>query len=142
MASKVDDLKNDFLTCPLCLQLYKNPKLLLCQHTFCLKCLEEYARHNYFPRGKCVCPYCKQTVPVPEDGDLSNLPNNFLVVGLLQFASGPTSSSSNEDSDLTKSLPSHSPGNQCPLCEVRVNLHSTGNRINYTIIRPIRLLST
>ena len=117
MAAKVDALKDDFLTCPLCLQLYREPKVLFCQHTFCLPCLQEYIDHNLgvFLRWQCVCPLCKKSTAVP-DGDARLLQSNFLVVGLLNFLEG---NSNDNAHSAESSLPSEPPGDECPLCEVR-----------------------
>lgn len=35
-AAKIDDL----LQCPICLEIYFDPKVLDCQHTFCANCLK------------------------------------------------------------------------------------------------------
>jgi len=35
-ASKIDDL----LQCPICLEIFYDPKVLDCQHTFCANCLK------------------------------------------------------------------------------------------------------
>lgn len=35
-ASKIDDL----LQCPICLEIFHDPKVLDCQHTFCTNCLK------------------------------------------------------------------------------------------------------
>ncbi len=37
-ASKIDDL----LQCPVCLEIFYDPKVLDCQHTFCANCLKVY----------------------------------------------------------------------------------------------------
>ena len=114
MAARVEALKDDFLTCPLCLQLFTEPKVLSCQHTFCLVCLKRYLEHNSFPFSQCVCPICKASASVP-DGDVTRLQNNFLVTGLLQFVKGE---SSGNTQNADQRLPTQPPGADCPLCEV------------------------
>ncbi|KAK6186258.1 hypothetical protein SNE40_008328 [Patella caerulea] len=58
---------SDKLICSICLNDFKQPKLIDCQHTFCFTCLEDYIKRvstcNRFP-----CPLCRQFVKVPEGG--------------------------------------------------------------------------
>ncbi|XP_050395456.1 E3 ubiquitin-protein ligase TRIM56-like [Patella vulgata] len=62
MAERIDKI-----ICSICLNDFKQPKLIDCQHFFCLTCLEDYisktSTNNRFP-----CPLCRQYVKVPEDG--------------------------------------------------------------------------
>ncbi|KAE9551605.1 hypothetical protein FO519_005179 [Halicephalobus sp. NKZ332] len=53
------------LTCAICLDRYKQPKLLPCHHSFCLPCLESYADsvHRNFK-----CPECRAEHQIPYDG--------------------------------------------------------------------------
>ncbi|GFS21828.1 tripartite motif-containing protein 2 [Elysia marginata] len=79
----LEELSNQFLICPLCLEQYKSPKVLPCQHTFCLECIRAYIA----ARGlDCTlpCPLCKEMARIP-DNDPSKLKNNFMIVSLLQF---------------------------------------------------------
>ncbi len=47
------------LTCPVCLDLYRDPHLLPCGHNFCLPCLRRLkSRANH---GRLRCPECRQT---------------------------------------------------------------------------------
>ena len=43
------------LTCPVCLEIYKDPVILPCHHTLCKRCLDCLKKaNNYF-----MCPCCK-----------------------------------------------------------------------------------
>ncbi|RUS92077.1 hypothetical protein EGW08_000101 [Elysia chlorotica] len=79
----LQELSNQFLICPLCLEQFKSPKVLPCQHTFCLECIRSYvvARglDNTIP-----CPLCKEIANIPNN-DVSKFKNNFMIVSLLQF---------------------------------------------------------
>ncbi|XP_005093208.1 tripartite motif-containing protein 2 [Aplysia californica] len=80
---KSEKLADEFLQCPLCFEQFISPKVLPCQHTFCLACLRGYvvarAFYNSLP-----CPLCKEVAEIPGN-DVGNLKNNFMVVNLLQF---------------------------------------------------------
>ena len=58
------------LTCPVCLDLYTNPKTLPCLHSFCQKCLERLSQERE-ARGDTYylsCPTCRQRTKVPREG--------------------------------------------------------------------------
>lgn len=47
------------LTCPVCLDLYRDPHLLPCGHNFCLTCLRRLKRQS--ERGRFRCPECRDS---------------------------------------------------------------------------------
>ncbi len=47
------------LTCPVCLDLYRDPHLLPCGHNFCLPCLRRLKSRS--DHGRLRCPECRQT---------------------------------------------------------------------------------
>ena len=63
------------LKCAVCLELYTDPRVLPCLHSFCLHCLEPLVKNNTLS-----CPQCRSKHSVPKDGvsmypvDLSLLP--------------------------------------------------------------------
>lgn len=70
------------LTCPVCLDRYKQPKLLPCQHTFCLHpCLT-----NLYDRTsrKVKCPECRSLHNVPMNG-VDSFPNNITIQRFLDL---------------------------------------------------------
>ncbi|GFN73774.1 tripartite motif-containing protein 3 [Plakobranchus ocellatus] len=79
----LQELSNQFLICPLCLEQYKSPKVLPCQHTFCLSCIRAYVSARGLD-STIPCPLCKELIRIP-DNDVSNFKNNFMIVSLLQF---------------------------------------------------------
>ena len=54
-------------TCSVCLELFSEPKVLPCCHTFCLKCLEKTARSGQ-KKGEIACPQCRKTHAIPAGG--------------------------------------------------------------------------
>ena len=62
------------LTCSICLGYFKQPKLLLCQHTFCLSpCLVKFIEGKI---GKIKCPECRVEHRIPQLG-VEYFPNNM-----------------------------------------------------------------
>ena len=79
MAKKtVDPLQKleEQLTCPVCLELYKKPKILPCHHAFCQGCVgpcpRELREGKYFLK----CPTCSKPVQL-HDGGVPALPPAF-----------------------------------------------------------------
>ncbi|XP_070556500.1 tripartite motif-containing protein 2-like [Ptychodera flava] len=75
----LDEIGGDFLTCPVCLEQYKNPKILPCYHSVCQQCLEELVEKT----GDLNCPTCQSCVQVP-GGRVACLDNSFFISSLLE----------------------------------------------------------
>ncbi|XP_071810865.1 tripartite motif-containing protein 2-like [Apostichopus japonicus] len=68
-----DSERSQFLKCPVCLEMFNNPKVLNCGHSFCESpCLVSIAGRSAFLK----CPECRVVTKVPEN-DVKNLPTNF-----------------------------------------------------------------
>ncbi|XP_030832683.1 E3 ubiquitin-protein ligase rnf168 isoform X1 [Strongylocentrotus purpuratus] len=68
------------LACPLCLDTFKNPTLLLCGHTFCKVCLEGYDElRNGVDHME--CPVCRKRTKL-EENRVAGLSPNFSLKGL------------------------------------------------------------
>ena len=61
------------LTCPVCYQLFKNPKYLPCYHSYCEGCLEKMQ-----VQCKIICPECRKEAKVPAGG-VKELATNFFI---------------------------------------------------------------
>lgn len=64
------------LTCPICCEIFRDPVVLKCSHSFCASCLQQYWTHG---RSR-NCPMCrKQSLddPVPSL-TLRNLCDSFI----------------------------------------------------------------
>ena len=48
----------------MCLELFTEPKVLPCCHTFCLQCLKKSAQKQ----GEITCPQCRKTHRIPKGG--------------------------------------------------------------------------
>ena len=63
----------DNLSCPVCYQLFKNPKYLPCHHSYCEECLQKLQAES-----KIICPECRMEVNLPAGG-VKELDNNFFI---------------------------------------------------------------
>ncbi|KAJ8021082.1 Tripartite motif-containing protein 2 [Holothuria leucospilota] len=74
-------LREDFVHCTICTEPHNEPKMLPCLHSFCLPCLERWARNNHSQSFS--CPKCRRKVNLPRDG-VCSLPHNFFLVSLME----------------------------------------------------------
>ncbi|KAL5471151.1 hypothetical protein EMCRGX_G029235 [Ephydatia muelleri] len=79
------------ITCPVCLEVFKEPKTLSCLHTYCRECVNKLiqARATY---GDIQCPECRGVVPVYEK-DANKFPTSFLMNSLIDTYEKLTKSS-------------------------------------------------
>ena len=73
MVAKDIKMATDNLSCPVCYQLFKNPKYLPCHHSYCEQCLERIQ-----VQSKIICPECRKEAIVPPGG-VKDLDNNFFI---------------------------------------------------------------
>ncbi|XP_023678031.2 E3 ubiquitin-protein ligase TRIM35-like [Paramormyrops kingsleyae] len=59
MAARSSVLEEE-LTCPVCYEIYRDPVVLKCSHSFCKVCLQEYWEDKSSPE----CPVCRKRSPV------------------------------------------------------------------------------
>ncbi|XP_021575193.1 tripartite motif-containing protein 2 isoform X5 [Carlito syrichta] len=107
----VRQIDKQFLICSICLERYKNPKVLPCLHTFCERCLQ-----NYIPAHSLTlsCPVCRQTSILPEKG-VAALQNNFFITNLMDVLQR-TPGSNVEDSSILETVTAVAAGKplSCP----------------------------
>ena len=78
--SVVQTIKTNFLTCAICLEVYRDPRTLPCQHSFCRECLEQSVGSSE-DKSTLVCPVCRKKVKISRKG-VKELPVHFLVNSL------------------------------------------------------------
>ena len=68
---------SDQLSCSVCLEEYRKPRVLPCLHVFCEACLEKLVGTR---RDKMTapCPNCRKPAPLPKGG-VSSLPSAFYI---------------------------------------------------------------
>jgi len=74
---------DDITECPICTEVYTDPRSLPCVHTYCLKCIEAWSKDKQ-PGDKLACPLCRKEFTVPSNG-VKGLPKNFFVANFLQI---------------------------------------------------------
>ena len=67
--------------CPICMEVYRDPRFLPCGHTFCRQCVGELRKLN--------CPLCRKRFRLPANG-VGYLPKNFALLELLETKELPS----------------------------------------------------
>ncbi|XP_078613587.1 uncharacterized protein LOC144883162 [Branchiostoma floridae x Branchiostoma japonicum] len=102
--SKISD---DFLECTICLEPFKDPRVLPCLHTFCEGCLKKFVAQDKV-KNKFSCPTCRTETVLPKGG-VPSFKNNFFVQSLSDTVQTHKSLISKEDGKV-----------QCDVCEEEV----------------------
>ncbi|NXE40361.1 TRI59 protein, partial [Ptilorrhoa leucosticta] len=73
------------LTCAICYEIFEEPRVLPCSHTFCRPCLQGLLQpSDEIPSGSCLsCPSCRAVVAVPAAGPEA-LPINFALKAVIE----------------------------------------------------------
>lgn len=90
------------LECPICMETFAKPKMLPCQHSFCLKCVYHVYIENksLSELNQLTCPVCRTVCDLqpPMNGQLNNvdymdklLQNHFVLASLLDLKQGSES---------------------------------------------------
>ena len=69
------------LECAICLNVFNEPKILSCSHTFCHTCLKRLLE-SQLDGKKLPCPVCRNVTDVP-DGDVSRVQTNIALMSLV-----------------------------------------------------------
>nr|XP_002737698.1 PREDICTED: tripartite motif-containing protein 2-like [Saccoglossus kowalevskii] len=74
--SLLDEIGEDFLSCSICLEIYKKPTVLPCLHTYCQQCLVDFKAKS---GGVLKCARCRIQCDTP----IQELKSNFFLTSLL-----------------------------------------------------------
>ena len=61
-------------TCKICSNVYKQPKILSCQHAFCIRCINQLPVEIVEGQHEIKCPTCCNTTALSKDGSTASLP--------------------------------------------------------------------
>lgn len=100
-------IEKDDIKCHICLDpwLSKNPRVLTCQHVYCLACIGKLEKN-----GEIVCSVCNKLVEVP-DGGVSEFPKCFLGESIKQIE---------KQTCVRHKKPLIQPGIFCKFCNIQV----------------------
>lgn len=82
MSEKIFFIEEEDIICPICLDCWvgKDPRILPCQHTYCLECLDQLEIIN-----SCIkCPMCSRECKI-ENGNINKVEKNLFHTFLKQF---------------------------------------------------------
>ena len=75
----------DQLTCAICLDAFKDPKLLQCFHVYCKDCLQRLVVQNRQGQLSLRCPTCRQSTLLPPATGVSGLQSAFHIHHLFEI---------------------------------------------------------
>src|SRR5262245_58217561 len=71
------------ITCSICMEHFNNPKILTCQHSFCLSCLQNCLLRSP-SLSNLQCPKCRKMCHLDSRG-LDGLPADFKTTQLMDM---------------------------------------------------------
>lgn len=74
------DRLEEELTCAICYDIFQDPRVLSCSHTFCRECLQGLLQPS--PGEAVSCPSCRARVAIPAAGPQA-LPTNFALKAVI-----------------------------------------------------------
>src|SRR4051812_29710670 len=96
--------------CCICTDLFTDPRMLPCLHTFCLNCLNQ----TTVKAGDSMpCPLCRSPFVVPSEG-MIGLPKNFFMKRLVEVAKISRPSSKLISCEICIELKSEEGANEIP----------------------------
>ncbi|XP_060591431.1 uncharacterized protein LOC132746338 [Ruditapes philippinarum] len=82
-------MAEEILTCSICIEIFENPKMFPCQHSFCKDCLLSIIEN----KNKVSCPLCRKEILIDNGKNTEDLfPTNYLLSTLLELHKRKTDS--------------------------------------------------
>lgn len=82
--SSIEEKLGDITECCICAEIYDDPRVLPCIHTFCLKCIQLTGKEKK-PGEEMPCPICRTEFIIPTAGFVG-LKKNFFMTKLVEMA--------------------------------------------------------
>lgn len=89
MESISTTIQDNFLTCTICLEVYKEPQTLPCLHTFCKECLHNFIKKSSSKQDSSNCPICRRTFWVSRN----EIKSNFCLQNMIDLLTVSSTSS-------------------------------------------------
>ena len=109
------------VTCPLCLDLFKEPKKLPCDHVYCRDCLRGLALRSL--NATISCPECRTPTQVPGN-DVNNFPTAFRINRFIEAVQQVQVQETGTDSPIATEMCQIHPAQQlaiyCETCKKQV----------------------
>lgn len=70
---KIRNLTSDYLTCTICWNIFTEPKMLQCGHSYCASCLVDYVKVIQRHRDCFECPVCRHPHYIPSGSTPENV---------------------------------------------------------------------
>lgn len=83
MAALTSIITEEFLTCSICFEIFKEPKTLPCLHSFCKDCIDCIAQ-KAAGKAEHPCPLCREIFRFPSGGAI-DFKTNFYLKNLIQI---------------------------------------------------------
>lgn len=104
--------------CSICTDVFIDPRILPCIHTFCLKCIQLTGEQkNIRPGEKMSCPICREEFIIPQLG-WSSLKKNFFMQRLVEVSKSLTQTDNRILCDVCQSNGQSSPNAEIPSASV------------------------
>ena len=75
-----EEIFKSLVTCSVCYEVYNEPKILPCHHTYCKKCLERLFQSS---EEQIMCPQCREDIPRYMNED--SFPPAFVINNLMEL---------------------------------------------------------
>ncbi|XP_048257111.1 uncharacterized protein LOC125382908 [Haliotis rufescens] len=107
-------IEEQFLTCPICLEMYSHPKCLPCLHSFCRHCLDYYIQSKNEVEMKMrkgfSCPVCNQfhflkTWESPLHRWVEEFQNNFMIQNMIDYVLSKSKPGTSDTSSASGFIP-------------------------------------
>nr|XP_006821955.1 PREDICTED: probable E3 ubiquitin-protein ligase TRIM8-like [Saccoglossus kowalevskii] len=119
MAAKMSDslllqqISDEHLTCPICMERFKDARVLPCQHHFCFNCLVQVSGGDRTLK----CPTCRKLHLLPSSSGIASLPKNYQMNGLAELLENREHGNvTNEDTLSCDACEETIAGNRCVEC--------------------------